>query len=95
MMEAALIDWDKIRKNKWANDPSPPEWPTGVRPISLDGTALIGIGPDHRLYWDGQLVAISRKITLNGYQTLLATVTATGAFLGGLAALLRIFGLSQ
>jgi hypothetical protein len=90
-----LINWDQIRKNKWASDPSPPEWPTGVRPISLEGTALIGIGPDHRLYWDGQLVAISRRVTLSGYQIFLATVTAAGAFFGGLAALLRIFGLSQ
>jgi hypothetical protein len=61
----------------------------------LEGTSLIGIGPDHRLYWDGQLVAISRKVTLSGYQVILATVTAVGAFLGGLAALLRVFGLSQ
>jgi hypothetical protein len=41
------------------------------------------------------LSRLAGRFSLNGYQILLATVTAAGAFLGGLAALLRILGLSQ
>lgn len=47
--------WTELRANKWANEKPPTDWPTGVRPVSLDGTGLFGIGPDNRLYWDGQL----------------------------------------
>src|ERR1700750_1608781 len=42
------IDYAKIRKDKWAPEGGPPDWPNGVRPISMDGLTLIGIGPDNR-----------------------------------------------
>jgi hypothetical protein len=62
-----------------------------VRPISLKGLALFGIGPDNRLYWDGQFIKIERTISLNWWQNLLAAMTAFGAAAGGVAALLTYF----
>ena len=73
---------------QWVARP-PPELPTGVRPISLAGTSLLGIGPDNRLYWDGQLLKIERTISLNWWQNLLAAATALGAFANGVVAVLH------
>jgi hypothetical protein len=84
-------DWEQLRKGKYADDQPPMEWPTGVRPISLKGLALFGIGPDNRLYWDGQFIKIERTISLNWWQNLLAAMTAFGAAAGGVAALLTYF----
>jgi hypothetical protein len=55
------------------------EWPTGVRPISLQGLTLFGIGPDDRLYWDGHAIKVERTVSLNWWQNLLAVMTAFGA----------------
>lgn len=84
------IDWPRIRASKWASEGGPPEWPTGVRPISMDGLTLLGIGPDNRLYFDGQLLELSRTIRLSWYQGLLAVMTAAGTFLGGAAAVVAL-----
>ncbi len=79
--------WTALRVNKWANDKAPPDWPTGVRPISLEGTSLFGIGPDNRLYWDGHQLEVSRTIRFSFWQALGATMTVSGTFIGSLAAL--------
>ncbi len=79
--------WSRLRATKWANDKPPTDWPTGVRPISLEGASLFGIGPDNRLYWDGQQLEVSRTIRFSFWQALAAALTASGTFIGGLAAL--------
>jgi hypothetical protein len=62
------INYAEIRKHKWAPEGGPPDWPTGVRPISMDGLTLIGIGPDNRLYIDGQQpAAVAPNITASPY----------------------------
>jgi hypothetical protein len=88
------MDWTHLREKKYSTERPPTDWPTGVRPISLEGLSLLGIGPDNRLYWDGQPLKIERTISLDGWQTLLASVTAFGIAAGGFAALitaLKIF----
>jgi hypothetical protein len=82
------IDWEQIQKVKYAPDQPPMEWPTGVRPISLQGLTLFGIGPDDRLYWDGHAIKVERTVSLNWWQNLLAVMTAFGAAASGVAALL-------
>jgi len=76
-----------------AAEPGAPGWPDGVHPISMEGLSLLGIGPGNRLYWDGQPIEISRRVSLSWWQTVLATTTALGALAGGVAALLPFFGL--
>ena len=47
------MDWAQIRATKMAPE-SPPEWPGGVKAISLNGLTLFGIHEKTgRLYWDG------------------------------------------
>jgi hypothetical protein len=58
----------------------------------MSGLTLLGIGPGNRLYWDGQPIEISRRVSLSWWQTLLATITALGALAGGAAALLPFLG---
>ncbi len=84
-------DWANIRKYAFSTDKAPSEWPTGVRPISIGGLNLLGIGPDNRLYWDGQALRIERRLSLNWWQSLLATIAAFGTAANGTIAVLKYF----
>jgi hypothetical protein len=35
--------WQEIRAARYSIMTPPPEWPAGVRPISIDGVSLFGI----------------------------------------------------
>ena len=85
-------DWTHLRDTKFAPEPPPPDWPAGVRPISLNGLSLFGIGLDNRLYWDGRLVELRRTVHLNWWQGFLATIGAFGAFATGVVNVLHYFG---
>jgi hypothetical protein len=54
----------------------PPEWPPGVRPVSMEGVSLLGIDPaTNRLYWDGkQVVLRERVVTLGGFERFLVAL---------------------
>jgi hypothetical protein len=86
-------DWEQLRKNKFAAADKPPiDWPTGVHPISMEGLALFGIGPDNRLYWDGQSIKIERTVSLSWWQGFLAALAAFGTATSGVVALLTYLG---
>lgn len=85
------IDWQRVRNSRYVAEGGPPEWPTGVRPITMSGLTLLGIGPDSRLYFDGQQLEVSRAVSLNWWQTMLATMTAAGTLMGGIAAVWSLF----
>ena len=86
------VDYEKVRAAVRASSRGAPGWPTGVRPISQAGLALLGIGPGNGLYWDGEPIKIDRELSLTLWQTILATATALGALAGGVAALLPYIG---
>lgn len=52
--------------------------------ITWDGLGKFSVDDDGRLYWDGQAVVLEQRITLKGYELVLATVAATGAALAGI-----------
>jgi hypothetical protein len=57
--------WDDIRALRYSLNDPPPNWPSGVRPISQDGAALFGIDPaSNKLYWDGKEVILRDRIRL-------------------------------
>lgn len=56
-----------------------PGWPPGVRVISIDEMDRLGIGPDNMLYWDGREIHVEKRLTLEWWQTGLATITAFAA----------------
>ena len=70
------VDYEKVRAAVRASSRGAPGWPTGVRPISQAGLALLGIGPGNGLYWDGEPIKIDRELSLTLWQTILATATA-------------------
>jgi hypothetical protein len=50
----------------------PPEWPDGVRAISIDGTSFIGVDTETgELYWDGKKVVTQKLVTLGHLNALL------------------------
>ena len=65
---------------------APAHWPTGVRPISLDGLVLVGVGDDGRLYWDGLPVEVAKTFTLSWWQRLGAVAVSIAAIVAAIAA---------
>jgi hypothetical protein len=73
--------WDEIRAVRYSTMSPPPEWPSGVRPISIDGVTLFGIDPaTNKLYWDGREIVVRDRLRLGGRENFLAILVATGAF---------------
>jgi hypothetical protein len=55
--------WDDIRSFTYSTMDPPPNWPSGVRPISQEGMALIGIDPTtNKLFWDGKEIVLQWSI---------------------------------
>jgi hypothetical protein len=61
----------------------PEGWPTGVRPISMDGVGHLGVGNDGTLYWDGRPVRTAKKVTLSFWQAFGAILTVIAALMAG------------
>lgn len=63
---------------------TPPSWPHGVEPISVDDLARLGINAQQELFWDGPRVEIRQRLTFTGFQKFIAFVVTICAILGGL-----------
>ncbi len=80
------VDWDNIRRHKWAPGTPPSDWPQDVRPISLEGLSLFGMTPnDGKLYWDGKEVVVRSRFRLRGIELFLAAIATIGALMQGVA----------
>ncbi len=75
-MSDVATDWERIRKQPFAEGKTPDDWPTEVRQISFQGLNLLGVDRSGQLYWDGKrLQTVAR---LNWYERVLATIAALG-----------------
>ena len=73
--------WQEIRAVRYSPMTPPPEWPAGVRPISIDGVSLFGINPEtNKLYWDGKEVVVRDRVRLGSLELILAVLVAIGTF---------------
>ena len=73
--------WDDIRSFRYSTMDPPPNWPSGVRPISQEGLALLGIDPPtNKLFWDVKEIVLRDRIRLNWWTGFLATLAACGMF---------------
>jgi len=73
------FDWDHARKFMFS-DERPPDWPAGVRGISMKGVGFLGVHEETgELYWDGHKVVVQRPITLGGFERVLASCAAISA----------------
>ena len=74
-------EWDDIRTHRYSTMAPPPEWPAGVRPISIEGVTLIGIDPaTNKLFWDGKEVVVRDRVRLGSLERILAVFVALGTF---------------
>lgn len=64
-----------------------------ARMVTMRELGLLGVDSDNQLYWEGKPVKIEKKISLNWFQGVLATLTAVGAFLSGIIALFNYWGI--
>ncbi len=70
------IDWQKIRTNPWSPE-RPPDWPAGMRSISLEGLSLLGIDErTKRLHWDGEEIVTRSVVRLGNLERGLAALAA-------------------
>jgi len=73
--------WQEIRAVRYSPMTPPPEWPDGVRPISIEGVSLFGINPEtNKLYWDGKEVVVRDRVRLGNLERILAVFVAIGTF---------------
>ena len=79
------IDWKHIRRYAWSEERAP-DWPKGVRGISLEGVSLFGLDERHRLYWDGRPVEVRRTLTLTLWQRLAAITTVLATVITAISA---------
>ncbi len=77
---------DQRTHHAQSNESTPTGWPNGVRPISLDGLAHIGVGPDGDLHWDGKPVVIRKGIALTTFQNVGAAIVGLSAVVAAGAA---------
>lgn len=82
--EISAEDWARYRSHPFADVNTPADWPSDVKPISIDGAILLGIGPGNKLYFDGKELEFRRTLKLEWWQTLLAAIAAFGAGISGL-----------
>jgi hypothetical protein len=74
-------NWNDIRAVRYSPLTPPPEWPSNVRPISIEGVSLLGIDPaTNKLYWDGKEIVVRDRLRLGGWANFLAILVAIGAF---------------
>jgi hypothetical protein len=79
------MDWDRVRKNRFAKDQPPSDWPEGVCGISLEGLNLLGVDEkSNNPYWDGKEVVLRTIFRLATFEKGLAIaclLIATGGLL--------------
>ncbi len=76
------LDWDHVRRIKWANVKPPSDWDQSLRTISLEGLSLLAMDPKGNLYWDGERLATTLKLSF--LQKLGAVIVTLFAIAGGL-----------
>lgn len=83
--EITWSEWADLRARKYSKVAPPPDWPEGVRPISVEGVGLFGIDTDGQLYWDGKRVETVSRLSLTRRQRIVAGAAALGTAFGGFA----------
>ena len=76
--EAKESEWDHIRQTAMSPD-APSDWPDGVRAISTNGLALIGLNENFELFWDGKPIEIRKPLSFTFWQKVMATLTVVSA----------------
>lgn len=78
-------DWYRLRAARYSKVSPPIGWPVGVKPISQEGLALLGVDPStNEIYWDGQKLVTERRWS-NG-ERWLAGIAIAVTFIGSVAA---------
>lgn len=79
---APPLDWEHLRRHRYIKEAPPPEWKSGLRPVSMEGLPFLAVDPTtNELYWDGQKLITERKLAsferwLAGIATVATVVTA-------------------
>ncbi|MDX0530758.1 hypothetical protein [Sinorhizobium medicae] len=80
---SAPVDWEAARRKPFADVETPEDWPEGVKPMSWQGTNLLGADGKGGLYWDGK--KIKTEIKLGWAAKLLGVLIAFFTFLAAVA----------
>lgn len=78
--------WAEIRASKKSGVTPPPDWPRGVTPITIGAMDLFGLDEEERLYYDGKMVEVRRRLDLSRGEKWFAGVVGFFTILGGVGA---------
>ncbi|WP_404861851.1 hypothetical protein [Georhizobium sp. MAB10] len=77
------IDWDRVRGARYADETPPPDWPSQVKPISINGLQLFGVHAGNgTVYWDGKQIEVVRRLAWP--ERTLAVIATVSALLAAL-----------
>ena len=61
-----------------------PGWPEGIRAITVENLASLGINDAGELFWNGTRVAVRRRLLLTWWQNIAAFIVVMATVLGGI-----------
>jgi hypothetical protein len=64
-------------------------WPEGVYTVSIDGLDHLGVDKEGLIYWDGRLIKMARKITLDTQERILAWIVAGATVVAAVATVVQ------
>ncbi|TPN57578.1 hypothetical protein FJ976_02770 [Mesorhizobium sp. B1-1-9] len=87
-------EWEKVRKHRYSDSDTPPEWPAEVRAISIDGVSLFGVHQSSgELYWDGHAVVTEKRLA--NYERRLALAVTLATVVMAVVEVLRAIGVAH
>ena len=89
-LKLAKIKWEENLKKIPLFKADIIKWPEYVRSISIDELSIVGVDKRGKLYWDGVPITLKRKIELNWFERILASLAAMGTFGVFILELLRV-----
>jgi hypothetical protein len=66
---------------------TPPGWPAGVNPVSLETIERLGVNDEGALFWDGKPVEVRNTLDLSLLQRIGAAIVVLATVLGGVGGL--------
>ena len=88
----AKADPERRKRDPWyEEEPFQPHWPHGVQPMTIGATERLGFDKDGKIYWDGRMVSLARRLDLNWWQAAAAIIAALSTLALAVVAWLEYF----
>jgi hypothetical protein len=81
--EKLATDWDQVRRNfAAAGGDKPADWPSHVKPMTMQALWLLGVDDQRQLYGDGGRIEVKHRFKLTTPQTAWAVIIGLATLIG-------------